>query len=91
MSNAGEVEVRSLSVTVPGVPNPVLYAKDAEKIKDDSVGQVHVRVRAERNGIRKLILKSHVTCEEAVFEAARLQAIETIRYNHENFREPTSD
>ena len=30
-------------------------------------------------------------CEEAVFEAARLQAIETIRYNHEKSREPTCD
>ena len=81
MSDAGEADQRYLCVTVHGVPHPVLLAADHKKIKDDSGGQVHARVR-EHNGIRKLLLKSPGTCEEAVFEAARLQAMETTRYNH---------
>ena len=94
MSNAEDVEERHLIVygeqrhlfvTVPGdVPNPVLLSADHKKIKDGSGGQVHVRVR-DHNGDRKLLCKYPATCEEAVLEAARLQAIEAIRYNREIF------
>jgi len=68
MSNAeevraddGDTEERKHFVTVH-VPKPVLLAKDRAKIKEDSGGQVGARVR-EHNGVRKLLLKSPLTCE----------------------------
>ena len=64
-------------------PKPVLYKRDYDEIARDSGQQVRARLR-EHRGEKKLQLKAPLECSDAVFLAAKQQALDCIQFNFEN-------
>ena len=64
-------------------PNPMLYKTDCAEIARDSGQQVRARIRMHR-GEKKLFLKAPWECSDAVFQAAKQQALDCIQFNYEN-------
>ena len=69
---------------------PVLHFKDVLKIRSDSGGQVTARIDRFNGfkGQRQLLLRAPLECDDAVFEAARQQAMDIIEFNNENRQLP---
>ena len=78
-----EIQERKLYVEMENIDKPVLLASDHTQILADSDGQVHARCR-EHLGTIKLLLKAPYKCSDAVFNAAKEQAMSRIQYNHEH-------
>ena len=77
------MEEKVLFRPLPGIPNPVLYSWDVMNIEVDSGQQVRARIR-EHRGEKKLQLTAPVECSDAVFLAAKQQALDFIQFNSEN-------
>ena len=83
-----KVDIISLNVPRPAL----LYLRDILKIWKDSGDQVKARVDRFNGfkGQRQLLLRAPLECDDAVFEAARQQAMDIIKSNNAS-RSPTTN